>query len=246
LKESYVAGIQYTDGILQNFFDDFETNYPDIYANTLIIISAEHGEDLEEHNFIFHRDLYDVNTHVPLAFIFPKALRPQSISDPVSLIDLTPTILDFAGVQIEQDTNFEGRTLLELIGGKKEGFIDRYLYAERAPFDEFAVWKGSYKYILRNPSLKAYQPTYPNLMRTDYTHADLFFTHMRKSDIAWSDELYNTEFDPLEQRNLIGTGLPIETELRNVAKQFAERMGKERLRYFHTQVPEPIIPLTYP
>lgn len=248
LREAYIAGIKHTDSILAGFFEDFKSKHEDQFDNTIIILTAEHGEDLEEHGFTFHRDLYDVNTHVPLAIVYPKALRPQRITTPVSLLDLPPTILELTGTAPTETTSFnEGISLLSLMEGSLDPYENRYIFSERAPFEEYAVWQGPYKYILRNPSMRAYTPTIEiNDGETNFTQLELFFTYLRRNDTSWQDELYDTSTDPLEQNNLIGTGVAKEHTLKSIVSDFALRMKQERAKYEHATSSDPAIPLTYP
>ena len=63
----------------------------------IVIVSADHGEGLGEHGQLFHStDLYDSQTHVPLVIAGP-GIKPQRVTETVSLTDLTPSLLELAG-----------------------------------------------------------------------------------------------------------------------------------------------------
>jgi len=110
LRYAYDEGIKYVDEQLKDFFDQIKS-LPD-FENTVIIISAEQGMDLKEHGFIFHRDLYDTNIHVPLIILAPKC-RTQKIEKSVSSSDIMQTIIDLAGIPMPE--NIGGKSLLPLI-----------------------------------------------------------------------------------------------------------------------------------
>ncbi len=243
LRKAYTEGVRYTDGELEKFFTVFKEQHPEVYANTVFIITAEHGEDLEEHGFVFHRDLYDVNTHVPLAIVNTRLLAPQRYSETVSLLDVYPTILDIAGVGSTKTK--EAESLLPRIQDPKIRSAEQLIFAERQPYDEVAVWKGNWKFILRNPDMPAYEPSDIRALK-QHIGADDFFINIRKYDITFTDELYDLSVDAYEQQNMAGTGLPIETELREAAEAFRERMRGERSMYVHEVSADPAIPLSYP
>ena len=71
------------------------------WARTLLIVVGDHGEGLYEHGERFHSLLaYETTLHVPLIIKAPGGARSRRVATPVTLADLTPTVLDFAGVPI--------------------------------------------------------------------------------------------------------------------------------------------------
>ncbi|MCP4592467.1 MAG: sulfatase-like hydrolase/transferase [bacterium] len=67
----------------------------DLWDNTVIILTADHGEQFFEHSYLGHKhDLYVESLHVPL--LIKRAGQTQGRRDDrvVNLIDLFPTILD--------------------------------------------------------------------------------------------------------------------------------------------------------
>lgn len=200
LNAAYDYGISYTDSQLRDFFSKIQKS-PE-YNNTLIIITSSHGDDIGEHGFFFHRDVYDVNVHVPLIIIHPSLL-PKRVQEPVSLIDVAPTVMSF--VNATEKIDYEGKNLL-LSNNTAE-----YVYVERVPFDEYMVRKGQYKYILRNPNKKL----------SDLSE---FMSGIGIADTAMINELYDLNANPKEQNNLIGRRLDIEQELYTKALLFRENM----------------------
>lgn len=67
--------------------------------NTLVIITADHGEALFDrgyfgHSFFLHND----EMRVPLIIWYGDQLRPREVAEPVGLTDLAPTIYDLTGI----------------------------------------------------------------------------------------------------------------------------------------------------
>lgn len=79
---------------------------------TCVAVTSDHGEEFNEHGEMFHRRarLYDELLRVPLIVWCPaRYAGGQVIDDPVSLVDVTPTILDIAGAPLPKDS--DGRSL---------------------------------------------------------------------------------------------------------------------------------------
>lgn len=98
LQERYEAAIASLDREISRLLDSLESR--GLLDNTLIVISADHGEHLGDHKLEGHgNSLYSPLLHVPLVLLFgdhvPSGLR---ISDRVTLRDLPMTMTQLAGV----------------------------------------------------------------------------------------------------------------------------------------------------
>lgn len=94
LANPYDAEIAFVDQQVGRIRSFLETEKLD--SNTLIVIVGDHGEGLNEHNEKTHSyQLYNSTMQVPLIVVTPdKRLAGQRIPQAVSLVDLTPTVLD--------------------------------------------------------------------------------------------------------------------------------------------------------
>ena len=115
LIKLYDAEIMYVDshiGKLLRKLDELG-----IKDDTLIIITADHGEEFYEHGSFGHSEtLYQEIIRVPLMIYYPKEFEPQRIEKRVSLVDVFPTILDTLQIEIPEDV--EGISMLPLLKGK--------------------------------------------------------------------------------------------------------------------------------
>lgn len=114
----YDAAIRYVDeqiGILLEKLKKLN-----IYNNTIVIITADHGESLGEHNFYLdHASLYDDVIKIPLIVkLDGVSSKNLIISEQVQSIDIIPTLLD--SLKIESPNKTQGMSLLQLISGKRE------------------------------------------------------------------------------------------------------------------------------
>src|SRR6266404_3275004 len=99
-----------------------------IYQNTVIVLCGDHGESLGEHGEKTHGFfIYNATMHVPLIIHLPGKSATQTVSDPVSLVDLMPTVLAATGLDIPSQV--QGRSLVPALRGEKID-QDRTLYGE--------------------------------------------------------------------------------------------------------------------
>lgn len=97
---------------------------------TLIIVTADHGEILNEQlGYFDHHGLYEGDIHVPLIFYWPgKFPRGRRVPGFVQNLDLAPTILDLAGVP-NRDA-MEGVSLLPALFGLRDGNYEELYFSE--------------------------------------------------------------------------------------------------------------------
>ena len=99
-----------------------------LYHNTLVVLSGDHGEGLGEHGEATHGFfIYNSTLRVPLLFHLPPTTPAHQITRHVSTIDIMPTILEILKVPVPREV--QGESLLPLISGKKPD-EPSYLYAE--------------------------------------------------------------------------------------------------------------------
>ncbi len=110
-RDCYDSCLGYLDEKLGELFDELKRR--GILDRTLVIVTADHGEGLGEHDLFYHGEsLYRTEIRVPLVIVSPGQVRPAIVSETVSLRDLPATIAALAG----QGTYapFPGRSLARL------------------------------------------------------------------------------------------------------------------------------------
>jgi arylsulfatase A-like enzyme len=88
-----------------------------LLEDTVVVITADHGEGLGEHGEATHGFfVYQSTLHVPLIVVVP-GLWPAGtrVPDPVSLVDIAPTVLALTGQQ--PPAGLDGRSLADLVEG---------------------------------------------------------------------------------------------------------------------------------
>ncbi len=115
--------------------------------NTVVVITADHGEEFMEHEKLGHTTLFDDNTQVPLFLLVP-GIQPVSIEENVQSVDITPTILEVLG--IPNSYPFNGKSLVPLFFGKSFG--ERLMIASgNAAYqqDTMTIRKGDIKVFVK-------------------------------------------------------------------------------------------------
>jgi arylsulfatase A-like enzyme len=124
LKALYDGEIAFTDTAIHHLLAELERH--GLAEGAVIAYTADHGEEFREHGFWTHsRTLYEELVHVPFALRVP-GVPPRRISQPVSLVDLAPTLLEALGVSVPP--TFQGRSLVPVLSGR--AIPDRPVFSE--------------------------------------------------------------------------------------------------------------------
>lgn len=148
----YDVALSYVDSVLGGFWEFLRQR--NLIENTLVVFISDHGESLGEHGETTHGYfIYQSTLHVPLIFHWPaRASRfPARIDEPVSLLDVAPTILGY--LRVPGPAEFQGRSLIDSPSRQQrdsgEGIYSESLYAH----DHFGTAAlrglrvGQYQYI---------------------------------------------------------------------------------------------------
>jgi arylsulfatase A-like enzyme/Tfp pilus assembly protein PilF len=125
-----------------------------ILGKSLVVLTSDHGEGLGDHGETAHGYfVYQSTLAVPLICHWPEGSRtfPRQVDEPAGLLDVAPTILQFAGVPTPPE--FQGRSLLGAVsgkpGGQKERIFSESVFGQRH-FGVSAlqsIREGPYKYV---------------------------------------------------------------------------------------------------
>jgi choline-sulfatase len=121
-RDRYDGEIATVDAILGVFLEGLRRS--GVYDQALIIVLSDHGEALGDHGEPEHGIfVYRETIHIPLLVKLPaNERRGDTVDTPVGLIDIAPTVADFAGVTVP--TAMRGASLL------KSGESGRRVYSE--------------------------------------------------------------------------------------------------------------------
>ena len=155
--------------------------------NTLIVITADHGEELGEHGDISHHfRLHEHNIRVPF-LVYGPGIEAQQVDHLTTLLDLAPTLTSLAGIATPSE--WQGLSVISnKISAREEIVLETFhggscLFESRPPY--MAVRTKKWKYLWRE-----------YIDPTDHFSSDEM-------------ELFDIETDPTEQNNLYRHDHPV-------------------------------------
>jgi arylsulfatase A-like enzyme len=197
VKAQYDAEIAYADACVGRLLQAMERR--GLLDDTLLVIGSDHGEELDDHGMWFdHHGLYDTNVRVPLMLRAPGRVPAGArVDGQVSLIDLTPTLLELAGLpDLVDREEMQGRSLLPLMEGAAGNTWDE-IYCTECTWLRKRAW--------RTPKWKLIQALEEDIYGNPNT------------------ELYDLKNDPGEQRNLAGKRPEVVRELEAAMDRWVQR-----------------------
>jgi arylsulfatase A-like enzyme len=172
--------------------------------NTVILDSSDHGSHFRTRNAEYTRSCEDGCLHIPLLAWGGPFRGAGRTSELVSLIDVPPTILDIAGLEIPE--HYRGHSLLQLARGDASDWPDA-VYAQISEAENArTVRTKKWKYCVCAPVFDP-KEAYPE----QYVE----------------EKLYDLDSDPFENTNLVSD--PAYAEVR---AQLRERL-KAFMRHAH-------------
>ncbi len=198
LTKDYYAGIV-----------DADTNAGKLFAalsdlgqldDTVIMFSSDHGFFLGEWRMYDKRLMHEPSIRVPMLVRYPKMIRAGSVADPMVLnLDIAPTFLELAGVEIPQWV--QGRSLVPLLQGQ-------------AP----ANWRQDWLY-------EYYEYPGPHNVRKSRGIRTERYKLIHYYEAPEEFELYDLQEDPGELHNLYGD--PRYASLTSDLRQRLEELRKQ-------------------
>ena len=181
----YDSEINFVDSYIGQLIHKFELD-----KNTLIIITADHGEEFLDHGYFGHgHNLYQETIHIPLIIKLPDGTKKETINNHVNLIDVMPTILDMLSIDPPKQTL--GKSLV-----KKKGLLSW--------LKELLSRKDSSDYTF---SELTRGPIFKTILTPEWKY---IYNYKNKKE-----QLYNIKSDSSELNNLVSKS----TEQRNKLKE---------------------------
>ena len=147
-RRTYYGMVSYVDELVGELLKTLEDC--GLRDDTAILFTSDHGDMLCERQLIEKRSFYELSARVPMIASYPKRwAKGMTRSEPVSLIDIFPTIAGFT--QSPEPIDIDGRSFLNLLEGKEDRGAERIIFSEYhcegVAGACFMVRKGTFKYI---------------------------------------------------------------------------------------------------
>ena len=190
--QAYLASVASVDEQIGRILDAVDNS--SLKDNTIIVLTSDHGWGMGEKDFLYKNSLWQESTRVPLIIRAPGVGKAQSVSpQPVSLIDIYPTLVDLCGLSKETRKNekghsLDGHSLKPLLENPERGDWSGPDSALTALY----IWRMKYDPAKENYTLRAKDWRYIR-----YANG--------------KEELYFTKDDPHEWTNLADDSVHAET-----------------------------------
>jgi arylsulfatase A-like enzyme len=203
---NYDGEIAFTDDQIGLLLDEVEQM--GLLDNTAVMITADHGESLGEHQYFFEHGWFPYNAcgWIPWVVYWPDMPSPgQRIAYPSSLLNLVPTVNEIMGWQVEA-AEFHGKSVVPVITGEVES-ADPYIVIEGG--------EGGLKW---HEFLRAVQDERWKLV---YVPSERYQGMMQGTEL----ELYDVIADPMETQNLADFEPDIVTRLKRELARIISTTG---------------------
>jgi len=150
-RHGYYANITFVDEQVGRMLDVLDQR--GLLDNTLILMTADHGDMLGDHHLWRKTYAYEGSARIPMLVRWPKSLKAKrgvKLGQPVELRDILPTFLDAAGARFDAK-RFDGASMLQLVRGKAKGWRE-YIDLEHSrcywPGNQWTgLTDGRWKYV---------------------------------------------------------------------------------------------------
>jgi len=151
-RELYYGLTQWVDAQIGQVLTALQNS--DVAENTIVIYTADHGENMGEHGLWWKNCMYEHAARVPLIVSWPKRWKSgQRREQACSLVDVVQTIAEIAQAQTPEDWN--GDSMLEWLDEPKSKWKDTAVseyYAHYIASGFAMLRKGPYKYVYHTPA----------------------------------------------------------------------------------------------
>jgi len=119
-------------------------------GTTRVLYSSDHGENLGKRGLWAKNTLYEESAGIPMILSGPDVPAGRAVHEPVSLIDVFPTVLQCCGIEpTSADSALPGASLL--VAASRDAMPSRTVlsqyHAAGSPSGSFMIRHGQYKYI---------------------------------------------------------------------------------------------------
>jgi arylsulfatase A-like enzyme len=108
--QAYLACVSAVDDNIGQVMNAIDNS--DLKDNTIVVLVSDHGWTLGEKEHIYKNSPWEESTRIPMTIRVPGMTNSNElVNHPVSLIDIYPTLLDLAGLDMGTKKNEKGRSL---------------------------------------------------------------------------------------------------------------------------------------
>ncbi len=144
-RQAYFANLTYVDERIGELLGVLEAT--GMAGTTAVLFLSDHGDMLGERGLWFKMSFREGSARIPLMIAAP-GLAPGRVDQPVSLLDVAPTLADLAGLDPDRVRPWvDGTSLLPVASGAARGPVPMEYAAEGTEAPMVALRAGALKLI---------------------------------------------------------------------------------------------------
>ena len=153
-RKTYAAMVSAVDDGVGRILDQLESS--SIAKNTIIFFLSDNGgpEPKNGSNNGPLREgkssIYEGGNRVPFAMQWTGEISPMVYDNPVSSLDILPTIAELTNASITEDKRFDGVNIIPYLKGEKQGRPHPILYIRKFDEDLYSIRDGNMKLVTKN------------------------------------------------------------------------------------------------
>jgi len=125
--QAYLANVSFVDAQIGKIMD--KLNNCEFADNTLVIFTSDHGYHIGEKEWLFKNSVWEESTRIPFIVSGPGIRQGEKCHQPISLIDVYPTLVDYCGLPENPNMQthqyaLEGHSLRPLLENPSEASDD--------------------------------------------------------------------------------------------------------------------------
>jgi arylsulfatase A-like enzyme len=142
LAALYYGCVTWVDDLVGEMVKSLEKN--NMLEDTIIVFTADHGDNLGSHHLWNKNRLYEESSRVPFIVSWPGSIKNRvNNSQTASLIDIMPTLVDLSGGKIPSSVH--GQSLAPVLQGRTDSLEKNYAFIETA-FGKLGVRTPTHTY----------------------------------------------------------------------------------------------------
>jgi choline-sulfatase len=196
-RRAYFANVSYLDEKVGELIGTLGRTR--MLDDTVIVFCADHGDMLGERGLWFKMSFFEGSARVPLLVAGPGIAAGKHL-DPVSILDLTATLCDLAGVSKDEVAPWTDGESLRLIidGGARASPVLMEYAAEGSYAPLVGIREGDWKYVrcVLDPDQLfnlAKDPQELKNLATDPAHAATLSEYRAAADARWDLARFDAE-----------------------------------------------------
>ena len=192
--QAYLACVTAVDECIGTVVDAIDDS--PFKDNTIVVVTSDHGWQMGQKDYLFKNSPWEESCRIPFVIRAPGVAKPGTVAEqPVSLIDLYPTLVDLCGLRKETRKNDSGASL--------DGHSVRP-FLENPKAGQWDGPEGALSMIYIGQLNRGYSGAEKNMVENQHwSYRTKRWRYIHYNDGA--EELYDHDIDAREWNNLAGS-----------------------------------------